>query len=616
MGIEKTLSSIDVYICEKETDYAIMINGGWGSGKTYFVKNKLIDHLQSAYEKQVIYISLFGLKSVEEILQDISFHVANIIVNEHARKKARINSNQNIKSINTSASTKLGFWSKLLRGSISLCPKGEKINSIIADITSGVISFENYIFCFDDFERSTITYSELLGLIDSLAGQTNTKTMIVVNEEYIISRKNAQDYLKFKEKVVGLTINFENEMDEIFENILNGLKLKSNVSQFVQDNKDLIIETFERLESKNIRTLKFALKRFEELCKKIEEHICDKGYSINNRNNFWGIMLKRCINMSIALKDMKMNTNEIKWEEVEKLQEYNCIDKTGFQWELKSASLLDSSIWGAKFIDHYLVKYNFVDDEMFKVVESQMEAFKRRERLQELDILKEWYYCKTDKEIEDNFSVVMGKLESDKYDIDDYDTITDICFELAEKYFNDEEIKQRIKDNMEKNLLTKYEIYNIWGNKILFENKEAREYSFELKRKVLEMIRTKNNEKLQMIAVSIDGLIDRLYEFERIYVDVGNYEEQGFLSKIDTKDLENFLEVADPKDIILFRNFLLRFNRSHNIKRKFPEDMETVKVLLIKINGLLENMDISTIKKSDLIVLKSTLEQIAENEAD
>ena len=170
--------------------------------------------------------------------------------------------------------------------------------------------------------------------------------MIVVNEEYIISRKNAQDYLKFKEKVVGLTINFENEMDEIFENILNGLKLKSNVSQFVQDNKDLIIETFERLESKNIRTLKFALKRFEELCKKIEEHICDKGYSINNRNNFWGIMLKRCINMSIALKDMKMNTNEIKWEEVEKLQEYNCIDKTGFQWELKSASLLDSSIWG------------------------------------------------------------------------------------------------------------------------------------------------------------------------------------------------------------------------------------------------------------------------------
>ena len=31
------------------------------------------------------------------------------------------------------------------------------------------------------------------------------------------------------------------------------------------------------------------------------------------------------------------------------------------------------------------------------------------------------------------------------------------CFELAEKYFNDEEIKQRIKDNMEKNLLTKYE---------------------------------------------------------------------------------------------------------------------------------------------------------------
>lgn len=102
--------------------------------------------MQSAYKKQVIYISLFGLKSVEEILQDISFHVANIIVNERARKKAQINSSQNIKIINTSESTKLVFWSKLLWDSVSLLPNGQKINSLITDITSGSINFENYIF--------------------------------------------------------------------------------------------------------------------------------------------------------------------------------------------------------------------------------------------------------------------------------------------------------------------------------------------------------------------------------------------------------------------------------------------------------------------------------------
>ena len=66
----------------------------------------------------------------------------------------------------------------------------------------------------------------------------------------------------------------------------------------------------------------------------------------------------------------------------------------------------------------------------------------------------------------------------------------------------------------------------------------------------------------------------------------------------------------------MFRNFLLNFNRKHNIEKKFPEDIETIKLLLTKINVLLENMDISTIKKSDLRVLKSTLEQIAGNEAD
>ena len=46
---EEIAEIIKEYIYEKETDSAILINGEWGSGKTYFVKKKIIKE----YEKNI-----------------------------------------------------------------------------------------------------------------------------------------------------------------------------------------------------------------------------------------------------------------------------------------------------------------------------------------------------------------------------------------------------------------------------------------------------------------------------------------------------------------------------------------------------------------------------------
>jgi tRNA A37 threonylcarbamoyladenosine biosynthesis protein TsaE len=34
------------YLQAKETDYAIMINGDWGCGKTYYIRNILTDNIK------------------------------------------------------------------------------------------------------------------------------------------------------------------------------------------------------------------------------------------------------------------------------------------------------------------------------------------------------------------------------------------------------------------------------------------------------------------------------------------------------------------------------------------------------------------------------------------
>ena len=68
--MEELIESILDYIRADYTDYAIMINGEWGSGKTYFWNNKVrkkIESLQLNGRKYTtIYMSLYGISNFGE----------------------------------------------------------------------------------------------------------------------------------------------------------------------------------------------------------------------------------------------------------------------------------------------------------------------------------------------------------------------------------------------------------------------------------------------------------------------------------------------------------------------------------------------------------------------
>src|SRR5208283_2530975 len=80
-------SSILAYLDELETDYAVLINGEWGSGKTYFVKNQLFSSIRKHHrDMRCIHISLNGLEELDEIYVKI---VVGLLSNQ---KSARIGS--------------------------------------------------------------------------------------------------------------------------------------------------------------------------------------------------------------------------------------------------------------------------------------------------------------------------------------------------------------------------------------------------------------------------------------------------------------------------------------------------------------------------------------------
>ena len=60
------------YINDEKANYAVLIDGAWGCGKTYLYENVLEDEISKLEagkneRKYNVYISLYGISSVEQL---------------------------------------------------------------------------------------------------------------------------------------------------------------------------------------------------------------------------------------------------------------------------------------------------------------------------------------------------------------------------------------------------------------------------------------------------------------------------------------------------------------------------------------------------------------------
>ena len=77
--IEETLR----YLSDQSYNYAILIDGEWGCGKTYFIQNVLKGCIEEAEREQehprkIKYISLYGCKSIQDIQENIEIGRAHV----------------------------------------------------------------------------------------------------------------------------------------------------------------------------------------------------------------------------------------------------------------------------------------------------------------------------------------------------------------------------------------------------------------------------------------------------------------------------------------------------------------------------------------------------------
>lgn len=59
-------NAIDDYLKNRFINYALLIKGEWGSGKTFFVKKNVVKRYNNA-----LYISLYGISSIDKFSEKI-----------------------------------------------------------------------------------------------------------------------------------------------------------------------------------------------------------------------------------------------------------------------------------------------------------------------------------------------------------------------------------------------------------------------------------------------------------------------------------------------------------------------------------------------------------------
>lgn len=462
MNKEKIKEAVKVYLNEENSDYAIMLNGKWGCGKTYFVKNDLIDHIQKQDNREVIYISLFGITTIDELYNNISLHLVNIKANEYAqRKRAEIKTDVEIKKINTSESNSISFWAGMLNKSFNLLPKSKTLKKLTSDINSNVINFNKYVFIFDDLERNSLGYGKLLGFFDKIADQNNLKAILVCDENKI---KN-KHYKKFKEKVVGLTVEYNSNMDSEFDNIVECYVKDQQCKKCLYEYKYHLLGIFKNANSCNLRTLIFICKRFVEMYVYTIKIYDKYDTDANNKANFLYEFISAIIGSSILIKEQNKK-NEFK-------DNYNVLS---FVNENQSTS---SAYIAYKFIDDYLAYY-YYDETIISKVIKEFTGKAELERAGIVGLINSIYNIDDDEVAVKELNKVLEEVEENKFNINIYPKILDDIFILTKTLMNDDKIRE-LKETIKSNTLERIAEFSSFSwTTFEYHDSEAKEFKNEL----------------------------------------------------------------------------------------------------------------------------------------
>ncbi|GDY26424.1 NTPase [Agarivorans sp. Toyoura001] len=238
------------YYCSMEVppEYALLIKGAWGCGKSHLVKD-VIDSMKIANnELKFLSVSLYGISDISDIEAKFFEQLHPVL-----------------------ASKKMMFAGQIakgvLKGALKIDLDGDGKADATANVSVPDINLAKYltdtkkcILVFDDLERCSMDIQIILGYINYFVEKDGYKVLLIADETKLVALSDAiensnKKYQSIKEKLIGKTVEVEADVDRIFDHFVEEL-----VSQHHQKSlykyKKTVVNSFNESNYKNLRSLR------------------------------------------------------------------------------------------------------------------------------------------------------------------------------------------------------------------------------------------------------------------------------------------------------------------------------------------------------------------------
>ena len=623
--MEDLVESILDYIRSDYTDYAVMLNGEWGSGKTHFWNNKIKKKIESMQlngkRYTTIYMSLYGISNLEEISKKI-FMETTQLMDKNLRRFMNSKGQETIPEYAKTGIDMANFF--------GVTQNGNKLDY------AEFFATDDKVLCFDDLERANVDVIDILGYINNFVEHDHIKTIIICNEKelatklkssnlemktfiatYLLDKQNelnksdkpmvekiqdkiehvfdkANDYERIKEKLIGETFEYAPKFDYIINGILMRYENNPDLIRFLRENTGIIISTFNRSGTRNLRILKHALNDF----KKIYEMV-NKSYS-NTSNRVMQTMLIFTIAVSFEIKAGKI-TKE-KFINIKDNEEYKSI-------LVSSRILMDNRQFYIKEFDQNYY-YNFkAEYRFFKFIEYYV-----RTRIFDMRLFKE------------NMETIRNTVDTDN--LPGYKRL------LTEEYWkiSDDEFDKIIKEvleNVKEGALELIDIVKIYAYFSYFSRKGLIDYDIKTLKSVffngmnLSSLKSSycSNVEGELSKVAIEQveedmddiikhfnnlnaqLLDKMYKgkaeeiFKCIPMKMESFYEKfdrecmniPIFKYYDVYQLFQRISCASNEDIVLIKEKLIK--RSEKYTKEIEPEMKNIKQLKQVIDDYLKGKD-------------------------
>ena len=614
------VKAIRDYVNNDKANYAVLINGVWGSGKTYLYEHELKKEILKtengkSNRKANIYISLYGITSVEQLSKEllISFLM-----------EVKLRGDKNKKKLYKQMNRAMGIFSKTFSFSI---------NGLSIDIDKGIeeiknnIQFKDMIISFDDFERCNIPVNELFGVINNLVEHCNCKVIILADVDNIgkmyantnveakyltllsgrslkvnenqtaqgnkeganaITIKELKEfneemysenyiYRDIKEKVIGLSLRYTPILKDEFETIISDTVNLPKLSEKLFQKKEEILECMDKCDNSNIRIMKIWLINFERIYKVIEKNFTDALYEryfdeIFDRFAVYSIRVACALGKNKPLKD---------WEDDVEIMRVR-LDDTVFM-----------GCQGYRFIDD-LFKDSVIEDKrvchaakaIIKELQDDEEYEKDSSKKQAYIKLNQWYYLE-DEEVSQNLSRLKTEIENDEYKPQDYQDIITVLVVLKQKGFIEEdfikEIASILKHKLD-NMKNEIKVENFSRD---FADKDSASLFHKFYNPLYDFMIEKNREKdkqelKQMLDCSSGS---QIYSYCCESSDKF-LQKRSFINYID---LDKLIDIVQTGSIIEIYDIARAFEKVYgfrNLYEFYAADTERLKMLIDRLEQL------------------------------